>query len=93
MRKKLLCRLLCAALLCALPCGSASAGIPEDAAALTAKIAQPSIPQDVRVNVEELGAISADRKDDLPDSATGKPLRASCLRVSRDWLETPRRQE
>jgi len=66
MRKKLLCRLLCAALLCALPCGSASAGIPEDAAALTAKIAQPSIPQDVRVNVEELGAISADRKDDLP---------------------------
>ena len=29
----------------------------------------------------------------MPDSATGKPLRASCLRVFRDWLETPRRQE
>ena len=66
MRQNFLWALAGVACVLAMPCRVDAASIPEQAAAVSAQIQQVSIPQNVRVNVVDHGAISADRKDDLP---------------------------
>ena len=59
MRQNFLWALAGAACVLAMPCRVDAASIPEQAAAVSAQIQQVSIPQNVRVNVVDKGAIMA----------------------------------